>query len=243
MKVLHLPVNIASHPSETAKGLQKINIQNRIFVIASPTGINNPPEATLIKSPLYFKKKNPIFVFYLIRDLYFLIKYLLWADVLHWYYDSTILPFKLDLLLVKLLKKPAIVEWAGSDIRIPEIEFQDNPYYTQEYNEWEYKNEESFKKSLRTQNKFKKAGFLPLVMLGMDQYIFKELFPLRYHITIRYAVADITPNYPDPLNKIPLIVHTPSMTGVKGTKFILSAVEQLKNKYSFTFNLIHGMTR
>ncbi|HSK72878.1 MAG TPA: glycosyltransferase, partial [Pyrinomonadaceae bacterium] len=49
--------------------------------------------------------------------------------------------------------------------------------------------------------------------------------------------------FPDPLNKKPVVVHSPSAPVAKGTKFILQAIESLKAKYDFEFVLVENMAR
>lgn len=54
------------------------------------------------------------------------LKYVRWADALHWYHGALALPFGLDLALVKYLRKLALVKWQGADIRVPEVEFAEH---------------------------------------------------------------------------------------------------------------------
>jgi glycosyltransferase involved in cell wall biosynthesis len=239
MRVLHLPSNIASLPSHTVRGLRKIGVDARGLIIGNAI-IQSADELKVINvtgriwSPRWFWTN-------LIAS-YYVLKCVLWADVIHWYFDGKAIPFGLDLKLIKFLNKPAVVEWLGSDIRIPEIEFADNPYYRRVFhNGYEY--EESYNRSRQTQQRFADAGFIPLATTGMTQYIQKEIIPNYYFIRQRIILSDFTPFYPDPNKLKPLIVHAPSAQIVKGTEAVLNAIDELKKKYDFEFILLQGIHR
>jgi hypothetical protein len=172
-----------------------------------------------------------------------LLEGILWADVLHWYYGSTVFPLGIDLKMIGLLRKPAVVEWLGSDIRIPEVEFGDNPYYRQAFQKgYEYQTE-SYGRSRRTQKRFVKAGFLPLMIPCMVQYLQKDIVRQFYRVMPRIMLDHITPCYPDPGKRRPLIVHAPSAPVAKGTPAVLRAIRELQKRFELEFVLIEGMPR
>jgi hypothetical protein len=165
-----------------------------------------------------------------------------WADVIHWCGSFSHPLLKITLPVIRLMHKPAVVEFVGSDIRNPEIEFMDNPYYREVFDKgYEYPYE-SAKNSKAIQKQFADAGFDVIAMPGMEQYIDKSIFPHPYRVFQRIEVDRFEFLPPDPSNKKPLVVHAPTAPVCKGTKHILAAVELLKNKYDFDFELIQNMS-
>jgi glycosyltransferase involved in cell wall biosynthesis len=241
VRVLHLPSNIASILSHTVRGLSSLGVEARGLVFQN-SPIQSAEGVTVIES----HRRNPFSPAWFRTQVVFfrhLLQGILWADVLHWYYGSTVFPLGMDLKMIRLFRKPAVVEWLGSDIRIPEVEFEDNPYYKQAFsNGYEYPGE-SYEKSRRTQKRFIKAGFLPLMIPCMVQYLQKDIVRQFYRVMPRIMLDSILPCYPDPGKRKPLIVHAPSAPVVKGTPAVLRAIRELQKRFDFEFVLIEGMPR
>lgn len=241
LRVLHLPVNIASIPSHTVRCLRQIGVEARGLVYEN-TAIQSVDGLSVIRTG-----KKRYSWGWLFEKLYLIgqfIRWLLWADILHWYFGAPILPWGLDLALVKRLRKPGIVEWMGSDIRIPEQEKAENPYYATAWeNGYEYLNVESLANSYRLQSRFAQAGFACGASIGMIQYVKKELFSSFYVLPQRLLLSDYRPVYPSEEPHRFLLVHSPTAPVAKGTHAVLSAVEQLGSRYDLEFRLIQGMER
>ncbi len=125
MKVLHLPVNVASVPSHIIKALQIIGVEAKGLIWKSNVIQDSTGLATInISSPNRFEKIYKQIIYS--RHFFKLVH---WADIIHWHFGRSILPWDLDVNYIKIINKPAIVQWHGSDIRIPEVEFKDNPFY------------------------------------------------------------------------------------------------------------------
>jgi glycosyl transferase family 1 len=241
MRVLHLPHNIASIPSHTIRGLRAIGVDARGLMIGGIM-LQSFDSLKVISFSGRFRLER------IGRKLWFwccFLRGLIWADVIHWYY-SELLPFGLDLKIIRLLGKPAVVEWLGSEIRIPEVEFRDNPYYERAYHDVEFEcSTENFKGSRARQKLFIEAGFMPIVSgtTGTTQYIQGDICPRYYTIRQRLIISDFVPEYPDSRTLRPLIVHSPSAPVTKGTSYVLEAVECLKWRYDFDFVLLQDMPR
>jgi glycosyltransferase involved in cell wall biosynthesis len=239
-RVLHLPTNTASLPSHTVRGLRKIGVDARGLTIGNAI-IQSAEELEIIN--IKGQRWSPTWFWTKLTASYYVLKWIIWADVIHWYFDTRALPYGLDLKLIKFLNKPAVVEWLGSDIRIPEIEFADNQYYREAFhNGYEHQNE-SYHRSRQTQQRFAKSGFMPIATTGMTQYLQKDIFPNYYFVRQRLMLSDFTPFYPDPKKIKPLIVHAPSAPIAKGTPFVLNAINRLNKKYDFEFILLQGLPR
>jgi hypothetical protein len=240
MRVLHLPVNIASIASHTVRGLRQIGLDARGLVF-----VNTPvqSEEALQVIVLASRLRKHYFMGQGIRWLYQYLKRAAWADVIHWYFGALALPWGFDLRYLKLLRKPGVVEWLGSDIRIPEIASEDNPYYAAAFsNGYEYRSE-SHQKSWQLQQRFGKAGFGSVASVGMLPYVHNEFFPQAYMMPQRLMLSDYLPTYPDPHTTRPLVVHSLTAPVTKGTSAVLMAIDQLKSQYLFDFQLIQGVSR
>ena len=241
MKVLILPSNIASMPAITTDRLLKRGVQVRALFLDTN---NYQQQSAALEFPLKGLRFGwPHKLWNFSRFLFHAVRGIIWADVIHYCGSFN---KQLDILLfplIRLLKKPALVEWVGSDIRIPEVEFVDNPYYKKAYhNGYEYPYE-SMAQSLDTQMRFKKAGFHPLVFPGMEQYILKDIFPDYYRFIQRIDLGDYTPVPPSVDVKKPRIVHAPTAPVAKGTNYIEEALGQLKSEFDFEYVRAYKMKR
>lgn len=237
MRVLHLPHNIASIPSSTILALRDIGVDAR--GIAAGSGVIQSMDGFRVYP---FTKRNPI------KKLQFwavFLKEIAKADIVHWYFTE-LSARGLELDLVRRLGKPAVVEWLGSDIRNPEVEFADNPYYQRAYNTpgFECRNESTYASRAR-QLLFSSAGFIPIIskMTGMKQYLDCEIFPRYYDVAQRLYLPLFKPVYPGPSNKKVKVVHAPSAPITKGTEYVLDAVKRVKRVVDFDFVLLRDMPR
>lgn len=168
-------------------------------------------------------------------------KGILWADILMWHWDIDTFEY----YLIKLLRKPIFVEWIGSDIRVPEIVFRENHYYKDawENGDWDYKME-SRERSHRIQKKFYQLKAMPTVCVEISLHLNRTFFPKHITFYQRIDIRNYHAAYPSPDTKIPVLVHTPSATGTKGTRYVREAIEQLRSKgLQFEYVEIHNKTR
>ncbi|MFH1005812.1 MAG: glycosyltransferase [Bacteroidota bacterium] len=240
MKVLHLPYNIASKISITVDALQKIGIEARGI------SINNYPSqeanGVLTINPKEYGYHHPKKYFKIIESYFQLFRLIYWADIVHWYYDYRVLKTDLVLKWIRFLKKPAVIEWAGSDIRIPDILASHNPFYKKHFTQdYSYKFE-SLKHSRLVQQKFKDAGFIALVRPELEEFVQQDIYPDYYRINNRINVRQYIPVFPSVEKKRPLIINPVVARGAKGTAFILDAVNKLKQKYEFDFLLLENIS-
>ncbi|MEP6923988.1 MAG: glycosyltransferase [Pyrinomonadaceae bacterium] len=239
MKVLLLPVNIASDISHKVRLLEAIGVEARGFSISdSPIqSASNVKIFSLNKGSRITSRLRRYKIFAEIRQL------IAWADVLHWIADAGVFARGWNKNFLHRINKPGVVQWIGSDIRVPALDMAINPYYQTAFTDgYEYK-DESRERSAANQVFFAKLGFYPLEFVGMGHYINRELFPKRFRTWQSIVLSDHVPHYPELARQKPLIVHSPSAPVAKGTKYILQAVERLKSKYDFDFTLVQGLPR
>jgi hypothetical protein len=244
MRVLHLPVNNGSRTSHTIRALRELGVDAR-GLVRTRTAIQSPKGLDIIDlGSKLGSRYSPRLLRFGIPWLYNFLKLVHWADIVHWYSGAMALPLGLDLAIIKLWRKPGLVEWQGAEIRIPEVEFADNPYYTAVYGSgYEYQRYESLNQSRRLQKRFADAGFACSAPTGMLQYVQRDIFPVCYSLPRRLILSEYQPAYPSPATSRPLVIHSPSAPITKGTAAVLRAIEELQSRCSFEFRLIQGMTR
>lgn len=240
MNVLLLPFNIASDISHKVRALNSVGVNARGLALpASP--IQTMTDVKLLKS---YTKNTLINRLRGLENALAIYRAIQWADVVHWTYSLSVLPLDLDERILKFFDKPGVVQWYGSDIRDPEIESKINRFYREAFGDadYEYKNESSTN-SLKNQRAFARLGFFPLEFPEMSHYIRADLFPVRFPTRQMIVLADFEPEYPNPRERKPLIVHSPSAPVAKGTKYVRAAIENLQSKYDFDFVLIENLPR
>ncbi len=240
MKVLHLPSNLASQLSITVRALCDLGIEARGLLCGNirscdATGVEVYEVPSLRKRPLRGVIRAAVWLRKVKRAMR-------WADVIHWHSDWSPVPWDLELRYAAKLGKPRIVEFWGTDIRIAEIACVDNPYMAQVYREHPEFVRRGRRSARRTQERFSHYGFSCLIP-GMElrPYVQRDVFPAPYYTVQRVLVKQIEPHYPDPGNRLPLIVHSATDKMKKGTQAVLAAVEKLRATHRLEFRLICGV--
>jgi glycosyltransferase involved in cell wall biosynthesis len=234
--------NIASLHSHLATSLNKIEgVNAKYIVFGHHQYINkNQNEIFLDKYP---SRKNPFTYLYHKLTLKYQIKKLIeWCDVVYYIWDSILDEY--DLELAHKLNKKIYVEWVGSDIRDPEILFKINPYYKDVFEKgYNYAELERSNFKNIVQEKFAKYNASLISTHEMLLYIKENLFIDKHVIFTRLNVKDFKISIPSSQYKTPLIIHSPSAPIVKGSDYIIKAIEELKTKYHFDFELITNKPR
>lgn len=236
MKVLHLPDNIASQITVTVRTLRDIGVAARGIAFAGVVTSNEIIETPRIRgNPSSLRARRDRIAF---RAR--VLQAIRWSDVVHWHYRFS-MRRAIDLKWAQVLRRRRIVEFWGSDIRIPEIEAADNPYYARVFRDSEVYGAESFTESRRRQEIFARHGAEALTSChSMFPYIQRDLFPRVHFVRQRVYLADYAPQYSEATAR-PMIVHSPTAPIAKGTPAVLAAIEQLQRTHQYDFRLIQGM--
>lgn len=243
MKVLLLPYNIANFLTIGLNALnEEPDIEVRALLLADRSHLHDYDGVKVIpwhrKSKLSFK-----WITNTLSRYYFFIRWVLWADVIHWYWDDKVLTSGLALKIIRWLNKPAIIEFLGSEVRIFKEEFNGNPQCRNHYKEI-YGSDYAVldKKSLALQKKFARAGFVSLSCPEISFFVRKDWFKDNFDLFQRIPTNDFEPRYPSISKTRPLLVHAPSKPVVKGSKEIEEVISKLQedDKYAFDFDLITG---
>lgn len=154
-------------------------------------------------------------------------------DLFHFYFGTSLTFNHSDLPLLKTLNKKMVMSYFGSDIRRYSIAKQYNPYVKVKNH-----NEEQIINDLDNI-----AQYIEHCIVDWELYLYVKDFFKNIHI-IPGGTIDLSKYKPIEKRKgniRPLIVHAPTNPEIKGTEYIIKAVEELKDKYKFDFQLVQGM--
>lgn len=159
--------------------------------------------------------------------------------VFHFHAGRTFFPFCIDVPILKLFRKKVFVEFHGSEVR---WKFNRNPRdpnsFASLYGLPDYRKRTLFKLKIL-------ISFADAIILH-DQELLDHLPSLSYnkvrYMPLRIDLDRFKPIYPDPQNKKITIVHAPSKRSIKGTEFVVKAVENLKKHFDINFVLVEGMS-
>jgi hypothetical protein len=237
MRILHLPVNIASQISYTVRALRSLGAEARGLARQSSV-IQDHRE---IETVDWAGKVNH--ASRLARSICWRLKLLrrvAWADVIHWHWGDTTWR-GLDLRFIASCRKARLVEFWGDDLRDPTIASGDNPLLAAMYKQ---DHERATDRGLKAQAVFSHRGFDCLIPgYELSDYLQPAHFSGYYQTRAGLILEDFVPRYPLETNRKPLLVHAPSHKGVKGTDAVIAAVGKLAAHYSFDFKLLHDMPR
>lgn len=238
MRVCHLPLNIASQNSVTVRALRDLGID----AVGLVRGGQGSQDAAGLKVFGGGSRTSPKWLAAKARYLEALFREIARADVIHWHFAST-LPGDLDLKWARRLDKPGIVEFWGSDVRIPEREFDLNPYYKAAWPKYEHREMESEAGSHARQEKFVRHGIDACFNWPTcPHYLKPGLWRKVYDSGGRVLLDEYAPRYPDPDRRRPVLAHSPTAKVAKGTNAVIRAAEKLKAKHDLDFRLIHGVS-
>ena len=156
-----------------------------------------------------------------------LVKY----DVFHFYYGVTLLPWGLDLPILRLFRKRIFMTYCGSDVRLASIEQERNPYWEKLCILADDPSNDRAKLRLMRWHRL----WIPHVVAPRSLYATaQKVFPAHAivkdvwnHNTI--DLESYVPRYGGRGGR-PVIVHAPSSRAIKGTEFVEKAIEELRRE-------------
>ncbi|MCB0329125.1 MAG: glycosyltransferase [Bdellovibrionales bacterium] len=223
MNVYHGPISIAGMAWNLASW-QRANGIESDCVLEQECPLKNPHHICLTLERFGFLRRQ------LARFNFFLFalgKY----DIFHFYYGLSLLPYNLDLPMLRLFGKKIIMTYCGSDIRLMYIEQDRNPYAAHVEGEGNSLKEDAGKKW----KMFWHRLWVHKVFAARDARRWAlEVFPESM------VVSDIWINnsldlgelvYQEPhVGHEVCVVHAPTSHHFKGTRFVRGAVETLKEE-------------
>ena len=178
-------------------------------------------------------KKYYLYPVYFIKVLFFFVSSLYKYDVFHFHFGHTLLPFNLDVPILKLFRKKVFMEYHGSDIRYKLNKIQsDKIVHTED--------EFLKKKSIRRQKRIYK--FLDAIFLHDNELINNLYDPLNklHMLPLRIDLDRLKYDKIQSNNRV-TIVHAPSKRAIKGSEYIESAINELKKDFDIDYLMINNM--
>mgnify|MGYP003369855580 CR=1 FL=1 len=221
MKVIHGMSEVAGQGIYTVMGLRKNGVDAHMAVWS-----RNPSGYPIDIDLKVDKKKKYLFPAYAVKMLHFALKASSEYDILHSHFGYSLLPYNIDVSVLKKRHKKIFAEFHGSDIR-------------NIFNRIQYKYISFDKIDLTIQEKNQKhlmrllnaADGVILHDAELIQHLPKIDIPV-YIVPLRIDLTSFTPVYPEATNKDkPIIVHAPSKRKGKGTKEILDALMNVKREF------------
>lgn len=241
-KVLLLGYNFASVMNSLAEGFEQTGVPYKAITFdLYRSHINQYQHVTCVYKKAYTRSWD--INRHRLAGMIRLIRYIMWCDVVHIFYDTAITKGRKELSLFRLFKKKkCFINFLGSDVRNPEVSRAINPFFSAAFDDpgYEYK-QESAANSDKIQQDYATAGFLPIVW-DTDIYINPAIFP-KYYIVPHAAVNTHQGNLKEQSAANVLIVHSPSAPVAKGTKYVEAAIAELerRNVANFTFRLLKNI--
>lgn len=229
MKILHLPAEIAGQLVITAQAQKALGYEAFSMSNPHPFGYPYPIDMALPNRDYrWFKAVDRISAFFRTAEAF---------DVYHYYFASTLLPWKIDARYEKLRGKRVVTEFFGSDVRLPDTEAKRNPYYVNSYHESEVNNR-------RTLQIWADITDGEVIFPDHSFNLFLEPYFDKIHVVgQRVDCSRYMPCYPDAESKLVRVVHAPSQQAFKGTVHVERAVESLKKKgLNFEYVRVAGLS-
>jgi hypothetical protein len=148
--------------------------------------------------------------------------------IFHFYYGISLLPFNLDLPVLRLFGKKIIMTYCGSEARLIEIEARRNPFWKLLTISLDHPKYDSRKRRMmRWHRLWVHKVIAPRNLHASVITVFPERTVVRdiwVHNTIE--IDGCQPSYQT--KTPPLVVHAPSESGIKGTRYVEEAVRELE---------------
>jgi hypothetical protein len=258
LRILHCPEVVGGMPGELARAERMLGAQ--AWAVAFENSVYDYPIDEVLYTPETGRLRREWRRWGLLRRA-------LAFDVIHFNFGRTIMPdrttelpgrgrlgmflrrlyaglFELrDVALLKRLGKKVFVTFQGDDLRQGDFcERHFGPAFIRELPAGYYTPETDARKRWRAAKLARIADGLYAVNPDLMELLPAKAQFLRYaHVNPREWTY--TPP-PPPSEAGPLVIHAPTHRGVKGTRFVLEAVEKLKAEgIRFRFELIEGLPR
>lgn len=209
-RVLHAPVEIAGQAALSSLGLRARGIESHVLASPHPFGYHSPD--IVLPSGRLARKRS---VLAAARS----------HDIFHFYFGQSFLRPALRLLDVWALRrfgKRVVVEFLGSDVRMPSLEARRNPYYVR------HEGEDDDRALVRMRRWAEVTeGHAIVCDHSLDLFLLPHFAHVHY-VGQRVDTRSLTPRPPRRDGAPPVVVHAPSHRAVKGTAHVRRAVEELR---------------
>ena len=230
MRVFLGPSSIAGVEWEYRQGLRKLGVDARVI-------LNTPHRFDY--SYDYVFSQGRFSSISVARKLPSLLRH---YDVFHFSFGSSLLPFKLDVPILKKLKKGIVMTFLGSDIRC-------NKLVLEGFVEPETCNY-CKQRPCRIKQKKRLVNFwgrnADAIFSGVEMSAMLDYYRIPYNIIVLPIDLDHWKPFESSIewrtkDDEVLVVHAPSSSAIKGTPIIVDAINRLKRKYPIKFKVLVDM--
>jgi glycosyltransferase involved in cell wall biosynthesis len=209
-RVLHAPVEIAGQAAMSSLGLRTRGIESHVLAPRHPFGYESPdivpPSGRWARARTFLAAART-------------------HDVFHFYFGLSFLQpgFRLvDAWALRRLGKRVVVEFLGSDARMPSIEARRNPYYVRSQGEDDQQAVVRMRRWAQITD-----GHVIVGDHQLDPFLLPH-FPHVHYVGQRVDTRRLKPRPPQRDAPQPIVVHAPSHLAVKGTVHVRRAIAELR---------------
>lgn len=167
-------------------------------------------------------------------------------DLFHFYFGQTLLPFGLDLPLLKLFGKRIVMTYCGSEVRLVSVERRRNPYhrflkYSLDHPRWDRLKKLMTRwqglwldRAFAVRNQYAScACTIPRRKLLNRPWLHNAMNLRQKDVMVRDSCS----------SRDVVIIHAPTSPEIKGTEHVESAISDLTNRgYRFVYRRIQGVS-
>lgn len=182
-----------------------------------------------INKKSYFK-----YPLYIVKVLKFFFQSVIKYDVFHFHFGYSLLPYNIDLWVLKVLNKKVFMEYHGSELRRRSVYETKNIFhkgFSGVEDKASYKMQRRIAKNING-------------IIVHDQELKEQLFDFDvkiFMLPLRIDINKFQPQLQEKGDKV-LIVHSPSSRETKGTFYIIEAIKELSKKHKIEFQIIEGIS-
>lgn len=231
LKVFHGLVNYGTQSGYIAKGLRNIHINAKSFTLYD--GYNRETDY------MFNSKSN-----FLIKLMNRLIRIwcLFYYDVFHFYFGTSLWPGQKDLPIIKFFNKKIVHHYLGHDVELyhetkEKYEFSNMDFWADDKEGKAH----DFRIKKRLENELKYSDSQIVCAPQYSPFVPNSTYiPLA--IDLKKFIFSPIPNKNYESQPV-VIVHAPTHRGVKGTQFLIDAVDRLvKEGHQINLNICEGIT-
>lgn len=228
MRVIHCPENIAGQAWAYARAVEEFGADAKVVTYnRHPFGFPDDLCLNINAENRRLVRRARMLAFFLevIRDY----------DIVHYHFAATLLPRYMDLRILRALGIPTVMNFWGSDVRKGIDATRSNPYF---HLIGDYERDDVFTTTRLVEiAKYVDVAIVP--DFELQAYV-AGFFRQTHVVPNCVSTEEFLPAYPEPNNDMPLVVHCPSARNIKGTHYILEAVNSIRNNLCFEFILGEG---
>ncbi len=225
LRIIHGSIEIANQMNTMARGLRKLGFK-ATTVDYYPNYLASKSDYTLnVQSFNDINKAN-------IQTKNLASKIIGENDVFHFHYGSTLTLDYSDLYLLKELGKKVIMQHWGSDVRLYSKAVKNSPHV---------KLVQPDENRMKMELDFLSRHISHCAVCDYELYEYVKDYYSNIYLIPQCVDLENLKVQNNKNNKL-LIVHAPTNREIKGTEYILKAINDLQLKYDFDFKLIEKMS-